>query len=257
VPPPGAGVTTVTVAVPASAMSVAGMVAVSWVGETYVVVRFAPFHRTRLAATKFVPVTVSVNVGPPATAKTGFSPVVVGTGFAIVRVCALDVPPPGAGLTTVICAVPAAAMSAAAIAAVSCVAEPYVVARGVPFQRTTEPGMNPLPVTASVNAGPPTVAVAGLRLVTVGTGLGVAASVHVKLSRTWLADRHLAKPTAPALAMGGGMNPGSQKSPGIGCVLLSCTMVPEAKACHAVPSKRSTDPVSVTGLAPTTRRRRR
>src|SRR2546422_830990 len=115
VPPPGGGLNTVTRAVPAVTRSVAGITAVSCVAETYVVARSAPSPRTPAPATKFVPVTVSVNAGAPATAKTGFSPVVVGAGFTIVRVCGFDAPPPGAGLTTVTCAVPAAAMSAGAI----------------------------------------------------------------------------------------------------------------------------------------------
>src|SRR6267142_5878670 len=61
VPPPGAGLNTVTDAVPAVARSVAGMDAVSCDAETNIVVRLAPFHRTTDALMKFVPFTVSVN----------------------------------------------------------------------------------------------------------------------------------------------------------------------------------------------------
>src|SRR5205823_212291 len=124
VPPPGAGLKIVTVAVPAAAMSAAEIAAVSCVAETYVVARSAPFHRTTALVTKFVPVTVSVKAGPPAVAEVGVSPVDVGTGLlgaAIVNVCGLDVPPPGAGLEIVTVADPAAAMSAAEMAADSCV----------------------------------------------------------------------------------------------------------------------------------------
>src|SRR5205823_2449251 len=46
VPPPGAGLNTVTDAVPAVTRSVAGMDAVSCDAETNIVVRSAPFHRT-------------------------------------------------------------------------------------------------------------------------------------------------------------------------------------------------------------------
>src|ERR1019366_3042854 len=46
----------------------------------------------------------------------------------------LDVPPPGAGLTTVTVAVPFVAMSAAGIAAFNFEALTKVVARGLPFQ---------------------------------------------------------------------------------------------------------------------------
>src|SRR2546425_5533778 len=120
-------------------MSVAGITALNWVGETNVVARSAPFHRTTELSTKFVPVTVSVNCGPPTTTDGGLRLVIVGIGFKTVKVCGFDVPPPGAGLNTVTCAVPATAMSAGGITAVSCVAETYVVARFAPFQRTTEP----------------------------------------------------------------------------------------------------------------------
>jgi hypothetical protein len=53
---------------------------------------------------------------------------------AIVNVCAIDVPPPGAGFTTVIEAVPAVATREAGTAAVSCVGETNVVGKAVPFQ---------------------------------------------------------------------------------------------------------------------------
>src|SRR4030065_661264 len=64
-----------------------------------------------------VPLTVRLKAEPPAVVKLGFNPVVVGTGFGllIVKVWAFEVPPPGVGLNTVTLAVPAAALSAAAI----------------------------------------------------------------------------------------------------------------------------------------------
>ena len=86
VPPPGVGLNTVTLAVPAMAMSEARIEAVSWVEETYVVVRSAPFQRTTELETKFVPFTVSVKAGPPAVAELGLRLVVVGTKFVIVKV---------------------------------------------------------------------------------------------------------------------------------------------------------------------------
>src|SRR5439155_593156 len=117
VPPPGAGVNTVTEAVPAVAMSAAVICAVSCVLLPNVVVRWPPFHCTMDELMKFVPVTVSVNAAPPATAVLGERELSVGLGFGavIVNVCGLEVPPPGAGLKTVTEAVPAVAMSAAVI----------------------------------------------------------------------------------------------------------------------------------------------
>ncbi len=73
-----------------------------------------------------VPFTVSVNATPPAVRDVGLMLVIAGTGLLaalIVKVWALEVPPPGAEVNTVTEAVPAAAMSAAVIAAVSCADE--------------------------------------------------------------------------------------------------------------------------------------
>jgi hypothetical protein len=163
-------------------MSVAGIDAVNWVAEIYVVVRSAPFHRTTEFVTKLVPFTVKVNAAPPAVAELGESPLVVGTGLLaglIVNVCTLEVPPPGAGLNTVTWAVPAAAISVAGIDAVNWVAEIYVVVRSAPFHRTTEFVTKLVPLTVNVNAAPPAVAELGERLVVVGTGLLLALIVNV------------------------------------------------------------------------------
>jgi hypothetical protein len=129
--------------------------------------------------TKLLPLTVSVNADPPAVAEAGLRDVVVGTGLLIVKGCELEAPPPGAGVNTVTVAVPAVDMSVARIAAVNWVADTKVVVRFDPFHCTTEPLMKPVPVTASVNAGPPAVAETGLRLVVVGTGLLITLIVKV------------------------------------------------------------------------------
>ena len=123
VPPPGAGLKTVTYAVPAEAISVARIAAVAWVAETTVVVRSAPFHRTLEPETKPVPLTVRVNPAPPAVADEGESEVMEGVGLLTVNVFPVEVPPPGAGLKTVMVGVPAVAMSVAGIEAVSWVEE--------------------------------------------------------------------------------------------------------------------------------------
>ena len=94
------------------------------------------------------------------------------TGVAtMVNVCALDVPPPGLGFTTVTDAVPAVATREAGTAAVSCVEETNVVVREAPFQRTVEVERKFVPVTVKVNWGPPAVAQVGLIEVVVGSGL--------------------------------------------------------------------------------------
>ena len=81
------------------------------------------------------------------------------------------VPPPGDGLRTLMPAVPGAAISAAPIAAVNCVALTNVVGRALPFQRASELGVNPVPVSVSVKAGPPSAVLVGLKAVSVGLGL--------------------------------------------------------------------------------------
>src|ERR1043166_1077783 len=78
-PPPGAAVLTPTAAVDALAMSNALMVALSCVAPTNVVGRGEPFHVTTERLRNFVPVTVNVNAGPPATMLAGESEVTVGT----------------------------------------------------------------------------------------------------------------------------------------------------------------------------------
>src|SRR5438105_3177153 len=79
-PPPGAGLKTVTAAVPGVAISVAEIWAVIWLLFTNIVARSPPFHRTTERTTKFAPFTVSVNPGP-GSALVGDRDVIVGTGI--------------------------------------------------------------------------------------------------------------------------------------------------------------------------------
>ena len=160
--------------------SLAGMAAVSWVALTKVVVRFTPFQRTVEADTKPLPVTVSVNAGPPWSALLGESVESTGTGLreVMAKGKALEVypaAPPGAGLNTVTCAVPAAARSLAGTLAVSCVVLTNVVVRLLPFQSTVEADTKPLPVTVRVKAGPPCEALPGASDESTGTGPELAA----------------------------------------------------------------------------------
>src|SRR5438477_23090 len=171
VPPPGAGFTTVTDAVPTAATFAAGTIAVSLIEETNVVARAEPFQLTVEVETKLVPFTVRVKEPLPAMVEVGLIEVMVGTGLLMLKVTALDVPPPGAGFTTVMDAVPALAIRAAGTVAVSCVALTYVVVSGLPFQFTVEPETKLVPFTVSVNCAPPAVAEVGLIEVIVGTGL--------------------------------------------------------------------------------------
>ena len=72
----------------------------------------------------------------------------------VVNVSAFEVPPPGAGFTTVTCALPWVSMSLPDIAAVTWPAFTTVVVRAAPFQRTWEVPTKLLPFTVSVNAAP-------------------------------------------------------------------------------------------------------
>ena len=173
VPPPGKGLNTVIEMAPPVVRSPAGTMAVTCVALTIVVVNATPFHSTTVPATKFVPVSVSVNAAPPAFAVVGESEPKVGNGSLIVNVIAADAPPPGAGFNTVIAAVPPAAMSMAGTTAVSCVPLTTVVASATPFHFTTVPAKKFVPVSVSVNAAPPAFAVVGESIARTGCGLAV------------------------------------------------------------------------------------
>lgn len=123
VPP---GLSTLTAPVPGAAIRFADTEAVNWVALLKAVDKFAPFHCTPAPATKFVPVTVSAKPGLPARREFGLRAVMVGTtGDVIVKVAALEGAAPG--LSTVTLTVPAATISPAVTAAVSCVALTNVV----------------------------------------------------------------------------------------------------------------------------------
>ena len=86
VPPPGAGLVTVTVAVPAVAISAVEIAAVSCVALTNAVVLAAPLNFTTDVDTKPVPFTVRVKAAPPAAALVGEREVSVGAGLLMAKV---------------------------------------------------------------------------------------------------------------------------------------------------------------------------
>lgn len=94
------GVNTVTEAVPAVAISAAVIAAVNCVELTNVVVRLLPFHCATEVLMKLLPFKVRVNAAPPAVAEFGASDVSTGIGVVTVNCETFDVPPPGAGFTT-------------------------------------------------------------------------------------------------------------------------------------------------------------
>src|ERR1700727_2996595 len=75
----------------------------------------------------------------------------------------LEVPPPGAGFTTVTMPVPGCARLEAGIAAVNFSVFTNVVGRASPFHCTTEPDTNPTPSTLNVTRRVPGFALVGAR----------------------------------------------------------------------------------------------
>ena len=87
-----------------------------------------------------------------------------------VRLLTADVPPPGAGLKTVIGNTPALTISADVSEAVNCVLLTNVVVRLLPLKRTTEPAKKFVPLTVNVKLIPPAETLVGESVVIVGTG---------------------------------------------------------------------------------------
>jgi len=104
-----------------------------------VVGRLVPFHRTNEQGKKLLPVTLSVRAAVPAVALAGEKELTAGTGSEAGAVTEkLKVFEMAEPLVTVTRSVPWNAASADVISAVSCAALTKVVARGEPFQLTTE-----------------------------------------------------------------------------------------------------------------------
>jgi len=105
------------------------------------------------AAARFIGAVVSATGKSLKTRLDVGSIMVKGTGF--------ELPPPGLGLTTVTLAVPALETIVAGTTAVNSPVFTNVVARGVPFQFTTDPDTNPAPLTVNTNPGPDGATAAG------------------------------------------------------------------------------------------------
>lgn len=150
VPPPGAGFFTETFRGPACAKSLAGIVAWSCVELTYVVGRGAPFTRTLEEELKLLPVTCSVSAALPGWALDGER--CASCGMGLVKLIGDDVPPPGGGFMTVIVSAPLCERSPGSKVTWSKMELTKVVTRALPFTKTTESCVKPIPMTFSVSA---------------------------------------------------------------------------------------------------------
>ena len=119
-----------------------------------------------------LPLTRTVVFGAPAMTAAGFKVMAPGAGLLMAKFAVPERPPPGAGLKTLSAAEPALAMSATVIGTVNCEAETKVVTRSAPLNLTTEPLIKLLPLSASVNAAPPAIALSGVSIAIAGTGFG-------------------------------------------------------------------------------------
>ena len=120
------------------------------------------------------PLTVKVKLPPKASTGLGEILEIEGAGLLTVNVTAVEVPPPGAGVKTVIDNKAPVARSEAGIAAVSCVPLTNVVVRFEPLTCTSEPLTKLLPLTVNVSALLPAVALLGEMLDKDGAGLTTA-----------------------------------------------------------------------------------
>lgn len=166
----GAGVKTVTGYVPTVAISAAAIDAVNWVELTKVVDLATPFKRTTVPTEKPAPFTISWNAPLPARAEGGDRVVMFGS---TVKLTALELPPPGGGLTTVIGNVPEVARSAASSVTVSWFALTNDVALSRPLKRTTEPNTKLEPLIVKGVSSPPAGMVVADSDVIAGTGTEV------------------------------------------------------------------------------------
>ena len=160
-PPPSVRVNTVTGTIAAVATSATEIAALSPVGPAKVVMRGLPFHWTTEHGTRLPPLallasTPSMNALDPLATLGGKRVVIAGIGSGVVDGATVkgEDREDKAGivaLETVTVLGPGKAVSAAEIAAVSCVELTNAVCRGKPFQFTTSPvGTKFVPFTVRV-----------------------------------------------------------------------------------------------------------
>ena|SRR3989344_9136871 len=129
-----------------------------------------PFHQTTEIDKNPVPVRFIIKPGLPAIFEEGFMLINVGAGgFTVNGSGGFEVPPPGAGLVTVILNIPTVGTEEMTV--VNWVAETYMVFNPRPFQLMVDEVMKLVPLTVNVKPGSPWVLEEGFKLVMVGSGL--------------------------------------------------------------------------------------
>jgi len=156
--------------VPVWMTAAAGIVAVTEVDELKLVGRFVELSWTVQPLTKLMPVSVMAKGGLPAVTVVGEMLERIGSGFCTLSGSAPDVPPPGAGVKTLIARLPAACRSTAGTEAMSEVALLNVVGMATPFTSAIELFTNPEPVRTTLRLDTPAVTLLGETLVSTGTG---------------------------------------------------------------------------------------
>lgn len=139
VPPPGAGLTTCTVYVPAAARSPVASCALNEPELLKVVGRPVPLTSTSLAESKPLPETeIAVEAVEPATTLRGLTDFSTGVGFTTFNATVFDRPPPGGfrfgagGFSTAMLTGPVVAISEGSRVTVNCVLEIKFVVRFAP-----------------------------------------------------------------------------------------------------------------------------
>jgi hypothetical protein len=129
------------------------------------------FHCAIEAGTKPVPVIVMTVAAEPAIVLVCEREVILGAGLLIEKADVAELPPPGLGFITDICAVPALAKSAEETVTCNSVELTNVVGRLLWFHSTTDPCTKPLPVIVTVMEDAPTGALEGDTELMAGAGL--------------------------------------------------------------------------------------
>ncbi len=130
-----------------------------------------PLNFTVESPPKLLPFTVNVKAALPTGVLVGLIELIDGAA-PTVKFAAFDPRPPEVTLTE---NVPAVVIRLAGTDAVNCVGFATVVLSVFPLKLTVAPDEKPVPLTVSVNVGPPAVALSGERELTVGVTVNVAA----------------------------------------------------------------------------------